>query len=277
MSSSDYADHRGEGNTNPPSRNTSMRRVCMTLNNYTEVEYADLIDLMISRKYKYIIAKEVGENGTPHLQCYIEFGKALKFRTVKNLQPRAHWEKARGNREDNLKYCTKDDNYNTNFVIRVDQAELFRKRLYNNVVWKDWQQQIIDECAGDETIEHMRKITWIVDRPGCAGKSFLARYLYIEYGTIIASGKKADVFNQIKEWIADKEKEMFRIVVLDIPRKNFEYVNYGAIEEIKNGLIHSGKYEGGTCLFWPPHVIVFANEEPDYNALSADRWDVRFI
>jgi hypothetical protein len=54
-------------------------------------------------------------------------------------------------------------------------------------------------------------------------------------------------------------------------------VNYGAIEQIKNGLLFSGKYEGGQCVFNQPHVIVFANAEPKEEQMSMDRWDIREI
>jgi len=39
-------------------------------------------------------------------------------------------------------------------------------------------------------------------------------------------------------------------------------------------MIYSSKYEGGYKLFNSPHVIVFANAEPKYEALSGDRWKV---
>ena len=42
---------------------------------------------------KYIVfGKEVGENGTPHLQGYIEFASKKTMKGLKKLNDRAHWE-----------------------------------------------------------------------------------------------------------------------------------------------------------------------------------------
>jgi len=46
---------------------------------------------------------------------------------------------------------------------------------------------------------------------------------------------------------------------------------------LKDGVVFSGKYEGGARLFPPPHVIIFANFLPDFTKLSADRWVIRTL
>ncbi len=94
---------------------------------------------------------------------------------------------------------------------------------------------------------------------------------------ILASGKANDVNNQINTLMTSDCPEEPRIVILDIPRHNLDYINYGCIESIKNGCIYSGKYEGGKCIFRIPHTIIFANEEPNYAKWSDDRYDVRHL
>jgi hypothetical protein len=45
---------------------------CFTLNNYTTDELEFLSSSILgSGEYNYIIGKEIGESGTPHLQGYI--------------------------------------------------------------------------------------------------------------------------------------------------------------------------------------------------------------
>ncbi len=138
----------GNTNTIPPSPlrvpnfflffPTAMPRInpakawCFTLNNYTENELGALVQLFSSLddKYYYIVGEEVGEEGTPHLQGYIEkkdgrFRPLPKFAvrrqcvaTIGEVSPppknAMHFEKAKGNRTQNYKYCSKDGKFVTN-------------------------------------------------------------------------------------------------------------------------------------------------------------------
>lgn len=50
------------------------------------------------------VAKEVGAEGTPHLQGYVTFKGSRRLGGLKKLQSRAHWEPAKGSRLDSFKY-----------------------------------------------------------------------------------------------------------------------------------------------------------------------------
>lgn len=247
--------------------NLQSRKWCFTLNNYTDDEYRILLE-WCATKIHYIIGKEIGENGTPHLQGFVESKGGIRFDTLKNLNDRVHWEKAKGNKKQNFIYCSKENNFVSNYDILTDEERRHSRLLkkYDNVVWKDWQQDIINIC---ESEPDDRTINWIYDEEGNNGKSFLVKYLYLKYGCIIADGKKDNIFNQILNTDLN-----FKIVVLDVPRHNEGYVNYGVLEQIKDGLIYSGKYEGGICAFDNVHIFVFANFEPDLSKFSADRWNI---
>lgn len=82
---------------------------CFTLNNFSE----DDIEKIKSYKNNYLIfGKEVGENGTPHLQGYIEFSTNHKLdRLKKKIHDKAHWEKRRGTASEAAEYCKKDNDY----------------------------------------------------------------------------------------------------------------------------------------------------------------------
>lgn len=258
-------DYDDGGNTITPS--SSLRKVCFTLNNYTDLELTTLLQEF--SKYHYIIGKEVGENGTPHLQGYIEFGNPLKFRTVKRLLPRAHIERAKGSKLQNITYCSKDGDYITNFPL--PRKERILQNEYSDVIWKPWQQQIIDII---ETKPDSRTINWFYEPTGNVGKSYLCKYLCLKYDCIIADGKKDNVLNQVKTFIDENPDKDPTVILLDVPRVSQDYINYGVIEQLKNGCVYSGKYEGGQLVFQYPHVIVFANEPPDLSKMSKDRWNV---
>lgn len=257
-----------EGNTS----SSRSRRWAITLNNYTDDEYNSITNTFLNRNYSYIIGKEVGENGTPHLQIYIECKNAVSFNTIKRICNRFHIEKAVGNKKSNIAYCSKEHNFCTNFCKSTKTKKDILLEKYKNIIWKNWQQNIIDII---ETEPDDRTINWIWEPNGNIGKSFLCKYLVLKYDAIIADGKKDNIFNQIKSWFDNKKNdEMPTLCIVDTPRYNKDHLNYGVLEQIKNGMIYSGKYEGGICLFNPPHVFVFSNNPPIEEYMSEDRWNI---
>jgi len=81
-----------------------------TLNNYTAAEEAFLRAL----DCKYLSCGiEEGESGTPHLQGFVTFAKAMRMPACKKLLPRAHWETAIA-REAASNYTRKEGNF---FII----------------------------------------------------------------------------------------------------------------------------------------------------------------
>lgn len=87
------------------------RNWCFTLNNYTEVEVESIKKL--EEKCTYLVfGYEVGENGTPHLQGYIEFANARALGGVKKLiGSRAHLEPRMGTSKQASDYCKKDEKF----------------------------------------------------------------------------------------------------------------------------------------------------------------------
>lgn len=58
-----------------------------------------------------IVGREIGENGTPHIQGYGELKKQTRWNTIKALLSRAHIESRRGTQEEAIKYSKKDDDF----------------------------------------------------------------------------------------------------------------------------------------------------------------------
>jgi len=254
--------------------NARSRGWIITLNNYTEEEL-DFLKVVCTQKCtKYILGDEVGKSGTPHIQGWMYFKNGVSMASLKKLSPRAHWERAKGNAEQNKVYCSKDK------VICMAGIVTFKEELHNRLrgqydgtIWKPWQQEIIDLT---KTRADTRTINWICDYEGNSGKSFLTKYLALTERLIIADGKKDNIFNQINNKLnpKDGQGEEFDLVILDIPRSGEGYINYGVLEQIKNGLLYSGKYEGGLCIFDNVHIVVFANFMPDKSQFSEDRWNI---
>jgi len=87
------------------------RQWVFTVNNPTPLEVEVLKATNNLCKYM-IVGHEVGENGTPHLQGYVTMKNAYRFTSIKQLMDdRAHVEPAKGNIEQNFKYCSKDGEF----------------------------------------------------------------------------------------------------------------------------------------------------------------------
>jgi len=267
-----------EGNTKPQpadiveveeekeKRPSLAKYFCFTLNNWTETELKNILDLL-DPKDTYIIGKEIGEQGTPHLQGFIKFFK--KTRPIEKFNnKRIHWELCKGSEIDNVIYCSKDNNYITNYSMAEIYA-LGPLDIIPKTDLKPWQLELTEII---KTKPDRRKIYWYWSEKGNLGKSALSKYIKANNmsGITTIGGKKDNVFNGIAKFYEAK-KRFPSCVIIDCPRAEKDFISYAAIEKLKDGYLYSGKYEGSELIFNPPHIIVFANREPEEGKLSDDR------
>ena len=208
------------------------------------------------------------ETGTLHRHGYIEFHR--KTRPVGIVKDQSiHWEKCKGNQRQNLLYCVKDGGvvFHSDFILPTETVLMDYIMLRNN------QQRLVDLFRGRENPLFGRHIYWFHESEGGWGKSICAKYMVDQMGALEVSSKASDAFFGIVSWI-EKHGEAPPIVILDIPRSCRDYVSYQSIEKIKDGKFFSSKYESSMVRFNSPHVICFANEEPDFEKMSEDRWIV---
>lgn len=125
---------------------------------------------------------------------------------------------------------------------------------------REWQQELLNILEGP--VDN-RKIYWYWEEVGNVGKSWMATFLLRNYDAItVSSGKTADI-----AYLLDQPK----IVVFDIARDAIDHVNFGVMEDIKNGRVFSPKYESAVKSFDVPHLVVFANCPCPHGKFSADR------
>lgn len=89
-----------------------VKRWTGTLNNWQEESLKTLLALHSTDILTYlVIGKEVGQEGTPHLQAYWEVKKRVSFMKMKKLltTPGWHIEAAKGTAAQNVIYCSKED------------------------------------------------------------------------------------------------------------------------------------------------------------------------
>lgn len=242
----------------PPSRKNHF----FTYNNYKDCEIAPIVDTLKKFAYKGKIQSEIGINGTPHLQGMIWCKKPHRSTEFK-LPKQIHWEKLKD--EDNkVDYCAKEDTHDGKF--RTSWGFPKPLKILNEKDFYDWQTQINNyiQCEPDD-----REIIWVWSNDGGIGKSTFCKYLIYTYNAILCSkGQYSDMMNILYNANMDETN----LIVFDLPRNNKNKISYSALESIKNGIICNTKYETGSKLFNPPHILVFANAPPDRTAMSADRF-----
>ena len=235
---------------------------CFTLNNYTTDDIDTFRNIDSSIVPKYIFQEETGENGTPHLQGYLMFKSKKRPKSIfKNNK--IHWEKCRSVKHA-INYCKKGDTRTGECYSRcIPLPYKIDIKLY------DWQKElvkIVDKEPDD------RSIYWIWEDKGCRGKTTFAKWLFLNYdGVVVLSGKGTDMKNGIIKY-EEKTGNLPKIVIINVPRSNTGFLSYTGIEEIKDMFFFSGKYEGGMVCGKNPHLLIFANEAPDYYKMSEDRW-----
>jgi hypothetical protein len=238
------------------------KKWCFTLNNYTESDVSSIVPQLQQLSKVLIVGREIGaECNTPHLQGYLEF--LTKRRPLSlNLTTRIHWEKARGNRQQNVDYCSKDND--------VLLSHGLPKPVKTITPDRDWEVSIITQIKEEPDD---RTVHWLWGE-GNIGKTSFCKYLCVHHGAIMLSGRAGDMKNGVIQYL-QTNGECPSLVLINIPKSfNRDSLDYEGIEAVKDMCFYSGKYEGGMVCGNCPHLYVFANEPPNGEKLSADRWDI---
>jgi len=254
------------GNTKTKNRGANSKRWVFTFNNYDKDEQfknGTLFRVLKELCNVAIIGQEVGESGTPHLQGYVEVSMRCRPIEKFKLSKCIHWEPAKGTQEENKSYCSKEGVVILMFGFPEEIRVITHLRA--------WQEEIV-KCVEEQPDD--RTVRWYHESKGGIGKSALVKLLCYKYGAICCSGKASDMKYAIMKH-KETHKVFPRIVIFDIPRSSLDYVSYQGIEEIKNGCFSSTKYECNMCIMNSPHVLVFANEPPNEDRLSKDRWFIK--
>ncbi len=248
------------------------KRWLFVLNNWVRADSTALGDKVHKEVPLLLFQSEVGVNGTPHLQGYLEFAnkkRPKEFYSIVLGHDRTHWEKALGTRDQNVEYCTKDESYDGQ--VRYQRGLPDKLVLMERTDMRADQLEIADKYQLTEDAKFGRKIHWYWESKGGWGKSILTKYMVDRMGAVLLGGANKDALYGIASYV-QKHKQGPPIVIFDIPRINKAGLSYQSLEYIKNGCFFNGKYESGMVRFNSPHILVFANDEPEYESLSKDRW-----
>ena len=162
-----------------------MRNCCFTINNYTRED----IDLLceFENVIVYIVAGfEVGEQGTPHIQGYMEFRNEIHFNRIKKGLPRAHIEARKGKNTQAADYCKKEGYFMEHGKLKVQGARNDLDRV-RQVAIESGMREITATCNlqqikvaekfltyNEPCRDFKPTVTWITGPTG-SGKSRRAR------------------------------------------------------------------------------------------------------
>lgn len=264
-------DKSGAGNTDsqpPPSQTYDFSRSnfwVFTYNNYDIGHIGHFTQLLDIECEWYVFQEEIGDKGTPHLQGSIKLKTRKRMSELKKLfGPTIHWEITKSVPAA-IEYAKK---------VKTRNGQIFTKGikipepLDIDEPW-GWQLELMDII---QQKPDKRTIWWLWEPKGNVGKTSFCKFLCAKHNALMLSGKSSDMFHMLTKF-EDKRK----LIIVDIPRSTQDFINYGALESIKNGLIFSGKYEGAQLLFNCPHLLCFSNQKPDVSKMSGDRWKIRYI
>ena len=136
---------------------------------------------------------------------------------------------------------------------------------YKDSLLRPWQKDAVKQLDAQSN----REVLWIVDSEGNKGKTYLSRYLVARGDCfLVRNGGTKDI-----AYSYNYEK----IIVFDFVRSTEDFINYGVIENFKDGFIFSPKYQSTVKYFENAKVICFSNFEPDKDLLSEDRWNIIYL
>lgn len=258
------------------------RRFVFTLNNYDNGDLAVVRSFLSGDKIRYaLFGREVGEQGTPHLQGYVALKKSMRFTAIHKALPGAHVEAAKGNEQQNYEYCTKGADYEE-FGVRAEQGkrtdlqkaiEVLKERGTKGVI-EEHPDTYVKYYRGLEQLEYRLNNTpydhdecrgvWIWGPPG-SGKSHAAR-AYAPDAYLKAQNKWWDGYEGQKTVILDD---------LDTPTLG-HYLKIWA-----DKYACSGEFKGGTCHLRHTKLIITSNYTPHQlwpdDPVMADAIKRRFI
>jgi len=108
--------------------NTQSFHWCFTLNNYEEGDVSSIKSWAEEEAKYWIIGRETGESGTPHLQGYVSLRRRRPFSYVSGkLSSRAHIQRAAGTARQNRRYCSKDGNFEEGGEINEGRKKISNK------------------------------------------------------------------------------------------------------------------------------------------------------
>lgn len=214
---------------------------------------------------KYVIGDEIGKDtGYEHYQGRVLFRKPMTMKEILQINIEwgvpAHWSPTHVH---NFDYCEKEGKY-----YRSWEGALAK---FRDIELRPWQGQVI----ADLVEQNDRQVTVVMGQ-GNDGKSWLAKHLVVKYGYAYVPAMP-----QFEDYMfMAMAHESAKGFIFDLPRADTiqqKKAMWMAMETIKNGYLYDKRYNFTEKWIEPPKMLVFCNEWPPLDVLTADRWRQYYI
>lgn len=200
---------------------------------------------------KYVFGEEYGKSGeTPHIQGAFILKNKMRAKTIQDnfftngatLRKLKNWSCA-------YEYCKKEGN---NIMTNIKEFKI-------DIKLNEWENEIVEMIKNKPDD---RNIYWYYGKQGI-GKTTFLKWLCLNHGAIVLSGKIADIKNGIIDY-QKQNNDTPNIIVSNLSfNTKMDRLDYDGYETIKDMFFYSGKYEGGMVNGENPHLLIFANNPPE--------------
>lgn len=213
---------------------------------------------------KWIIGKEVGENGYKHWQIRYKLKECRTTESQINS-----WNSYGGNvrraEVDDWKYEAKSGHY----ICSWESSLAFIKHGHLKGT-QAYVKRVFESSGKAEKGEaESRKVIVWVNKTGRSGKTYLVKWMLANHKCVYIPPQMKTALSLI-QWAHGYPSDAY---IIDLPRntKNLEEL-YGAIESIKDGYTYDPRYSNKFRLSKSPRILVLTNNMPPKKLLSDDRW-----
>lgn len=217
-----------------------------------------IIEIMSNKDVHYerfVVGDEIGEDGYTHLQMRVQFSNPHEEGYVRGLFPGAHTSPSHCH---DFNYVEKEENF-----YRSWEGALAK---YRGINLRYWQGQAVAMLREQDD----RSIHVIVDPKGGAGKTTVSKYCQV-----LHFAQYVPPLAEAQDFMAFAMEKPSKAYIFDMPRCETLKQKKGmwsAVEQIKNGYVYDKRYSYRDMWIEPPAILVFSNEHPPTEYLSADRW-----
>lgn len=142
---------------NAQSTNPCARRWCITDNTVTEATDPEKWSDHFDENVKYAVWQlEKAETGKLHIQAYLKFHKPIRISGIQKILPGVHCEMAKGNDEQCIKYCSKEESKVKGPFFHGECDSQGKRRDLDELADLIHAGKTTDEIAEEQTASYIR-------------------------------------------------------------------------------------------------------------------------